>query len=525
MKTLFLTFCLLAGAQSARAGLCSETPAGIPCRPDPTEETAAAKAKILKKISTAQSLERDVKRLEAAYRAVRDNPNSTLEEQFAACETYRRRKVVQDSLYKEALNLTEELYQVGPEKRVVSIGVPKDPAIGYVVGLSAGWDPQVTDSGPGVKLALKVEGSDNKLHYTGAVSMDPSQPDNHEALTTQDGRVLVLKGMFDLALKKKNPGILARLLNHEAKHFEHLCRELTEGKFTGWDSPEYEETGAYLADVVTAKDLFGMSDADVAVLRTHYEANRKALNRGQATSRAITPTQEALWKAQYENVQINLEDELAKLQAMVTASRAQQMETQRLADPVKKNWWENGDPEKFRRGLAKLKELPSTTLNTGYIPPPPLSMAFPKLSAFAVAACRAPDQVEIDLFLTPYYDTSYRGYDDGLAGRFAEGMDSCSRQLFFQVIELLRAYDWRQADRQWVINAVAYYKRPAPHNPAAGYAPPSNGERRGEPRSVDRSADDPSTPPPAVKHDPEGVALEQLREMEMRKRWKLRPVR
>lgn len=200
------------------------------------------------------------------------------------------------------------------------------------------------------------------------------------------------------------------------------------------------------------------------------------------------------------------------------------------ANLPKKNFWESADPDEFRRMLTELKSLPAP-MRSGLVPPPPFSRSMPRLRDFAVAACRAPEEVAIELFLTPYYDHSYRDYDDALARELSSGLDVCSRALFYKIIGSLRANEWQQADRNWIRRTVAELSR-LPESPASHTTPPAgggNGGRQGGGgySGGNRSGDDTSSTkaPPAARHDAEGEALEQLRETERRLRWGLRPVR
>ncbi|MBI2387225.1 MAG: hypothetical protein HYV14_14630 [Elusimicrobia bacterium] len=88
----------------------------------------------------------------------------------------------------------------------ITIGQPAEADMQYMAGLKATWGPEVTDSGPGVKLAVRIDGSDGKPHFMGATKMDPYKPEGRFAVTLLDGRVLISKDTFQIAVDKKNLG-------------------------------------------------------------------------------------------------------------------------------------------------------------------------------------------------------------------------------------------------------------------------------------------------------------------------------
>lgn len=468
MKRISLALCLFMASQNALADLCSESNPGVPCMPDPGEETTQAKKKILRLISLAARVEPEVKRLEANYRTVRNDPNASDEEKFEACEPYRKAKLAQDRLYKEAMNKTSELYHARPhDTGPLVIGVPSDPAISYVAGLSAVWDPQVTDSGPGVKLAVKVIGLDGQARYAGAVSMNPDRPGGYKAITIEDGRVLILKGVFNRALKDNNPGVLASVLYHEARHFNRLSREV-DGSATalGWTSIEEEELGAYNGEVITAK-FFGLTTAQTDELIALRQENRDKLNRGKRSSRAIDPHQEALWRDYYETHQINLEDEYAALKITVDAARREQAEVYKRELEVKPTMqpFVSRDPEGIKRRLEELKRVPgskspSEVAAARAAGPRPLSEILPTLKEFSEAACLAPGRLPDGAIFYNSFDLKYRAYDDAQIQSLSAGMGGCALHLFNKFIERTRLNSGMlDIDGKWTKETIGRYLR------------------------------------------------------------------
>lgn len=100
----------------------------------------------------------------------------------------------------------------------------------------------------------------------------------------------------------------------------------------------------------------------------------------------------------------------------------------------------------------------------------PFASILPQLKAFSLAACRAPEQVSIDMQLRRAYAHYYREHDDNIARDLSSGLDGCPRQLFNQMIATHRAGEYWRIDRQWVRDMVAAYSRASDASP--GYAAP-----------------------------------------------------
>lgn len=305
---LFLMLCLMSLPGNVRAEYCSKSPDIAPCTPDPGPETDRAKQKIFDYINKGRGKEAIVRAARANYMAIRADPNADLQARHTAAQRYYYEKMGQEAMYKVALNLTQELYRVKPQNaETFQIGRPSEQAMSYMAGLYATWGPEMTDSGPGVKLAIKVTGSDGRDYFSGAVSLNPDQPGNFLALTLEDGRVLILKDTFHRALERNNPGYLARVIHHESKHFDRLSHGSTDasGLRKSWASPEEEESSAYRMDLEVA-DTFGLTSRDLEEIRQWRRRYREAVLRGHLTRRAPSPQERSKWENYYKTQQVNI---------------------------------------------------------------------------------------------------------------------------------------------------------------------------------------------------------------------------
>lgn len=337
MRCLAFALCLAIAPASASAALCSVSQPGVPCKPDPGSVTDTAKQKILDLIAAAQAGEPDVASSKAAYIAIRGTAASD-EEKLAAAQAYLAAYTTQELTYQMAMTLTAELYHVKPRHPdPFEIQAPSDRADAYAAGLTARWNPRVAESGPGVMLSAKIDGSDGKSHYSGATQLDPRTPGQRLSLTLLDGRVLILKDTFALALEKKNPGYLARVLYHESRHFDRLSWVDSKGTPHGWQNIDKEERDAYKRDLDHI-NAFGLKKEDKEGIEKNYADFAEAVRSGvPLTDNTLTPAQEADWKNHYENIQVNIEDEYIRLSEKVSAERARQealqkrIEEERLA--------------------------------------------------------------------------------------------------------------------------------------------------------------------------------------------------
>jgi len=183
-------------------------------------------------------------------------------------------------------------------------------------------------------------------------------------MTLADGRVLFLKGFFDIVLEKNNPGVLARVLYHEAHHFDRLPG--------GWGNIDKEERDAYARDVKMAK-VFGLKQEDIDDLISNRDEYANAVKTGiPLTNTSLTPLQEATWKNHYEQLQVNLEEEFEALTLEAAAKREalkRRQEEERAAREKAENERMQREEERKRESKARvLNEYRAAASNCGLTP-------------------------------------------------------------------------------------------------------------------------------------------------------------
>lgn len=328
MTRVILALILMMAAQHADAVHCDGKPIGPPC--DPGIVGAEKKKEILDLIRAANKMEKDVKKYEARYLAVRRDSSISPEKRLAALELYRAKKLEQDNLYKEALDKTQKLYRVGPAQSNLTIGQPADADLNYMENLSAEWNPQPARFDKLGRFGVKILGSDNHSHYGGVVR-EAEFGDITQGATFEDGRVFIFKELFDQALEFKNPGYLAQQLYHESRHFDQLSRPSVDGSGVSrsWASIEEDERDAYKA-VLDEASTFGLDAEDRKSLDGKWYRYNLFVENNRLTRRRVDPRREALRKEFYEKVQVNLEEEYESLQKDVRNSRLDLEERQKL---------------------------------------------------------------------------------------------------------------------------------------------------------------------------------------------------
>ncbi len=100
----------------------------------------------------------------------------------------------------------------------------------------------------------------------------------------------------------------------------------------------------------------------------------------------------------------------------------------------------------------------------------PFNSIFPLLRDLAVTACSSPAQVSVDAGrLRRGARASFsRSMDDAVAAGLSTGLGNCPRQLFYALIETMRAGQASSITDQWVRSMAAVYSPPA-------YVPPPSG--------------------------------------------------
>lgn len=154
------------------------------------------------------------------------------------------------------------------------------------------------------------------------------------------------------------------------------------------------------------------------------------------------------------------------------------------------------------------------------ISPSEFAMTFPDLAQFAIDSCRQPGSGTIPqmLYGGKTYAEFYGSERHYLSWYYAQldSLTGCPRQLFNDLFNLALSQDyWKVSERGWVERQVSYY---TPPKPSSGRVSTPRGDS-------DDNGGETYTPRPDPVHDPEGEALEQLRDAERRKRWNLPPRR
>lgn len=363
MKSFFLSVALLSATTMAGAAPCSPTSSG-PCSPD---KEGQAYADILALIAEAQSAEEDVKDKYNAYFEMRDLKVIPASARLATFELYRAAKMGQDALYERAINDTAKLYHVAPKHSgPITIGEPDEPDDHYMTGLTAIWKPQVTDSGPGVKLAVRVDGNDGP-HYSGGTNLDPNQPKGRYAVTLPDGRVLIMKDTFAIAADvKENLGFLAAVIYHETRHYNKLSWTDKTGKNRSWGTDDEEERDAYGAQARMGR-IFGLSGDDIRKLEGQARAHAIAVKTGVAVNDfKLTAGQKATWENHYNHKQINLAEEFEALQSEAKDELAQQLKEQEREREERQLRQAESDAQEARRRREAIDDLEAVAASCGY---------------------------------------------------------------------------------------------------------------------------------------------------------------
>lgn len=337
MKALLFVFVMLSLSSKASAAPCSETASG-PCMPDHNDENDQKEIDIIQMLDAAKLAEPNVAEALDDYKTVRNDMHIPASARKAVFEEYLRVKNLQDALYEKIINDTAKLYHVRPRHTGrITVGEPDGADDRYMTGLTAVWNPQAAAPGLDGKLAVRIDGNDGP-HYMGGTKMDPSQPGGRYAVTLPDGRVLIMKDTFNIAVDvKENLGFLAAIIYHETRHFNKLSWKDKSGKNRSWASDDEEERDAYAAEAKLGKEAFGLSDDDVAAISRQSRDHANAVKTGVPINNfRLNPKEENTWKNHYENVQLDLEEEYAKLRKDVAAAAAEQMKERdrRLAEEI-----------------------------------------------------------------------------------------------------------------------------------------------------------------------------------------------
>ncbi len=169
----------------------------------------------------------------------------------------------------------------------------------------------------------------------------------------------------------------------------------------------------------------------------------------------------------------------------------------------------------------KIKALPPDPVAARPIPPSPFELALPQLRSFALEACRSPESAQ------PVYlninDSFYKGIrgNEGLITLCIEssrrGLSGCSLKLYDELVAMVRNGTYgKVGTRDWIRTTVASY------SPTPPTGTPISSPRADRDRGLGGESSS-SQPPSSKAHNTEGKALQQLREIERRRRWNLPP--
>lgn len=186
------------------------SPAGVPCTP-----TDANKKKILMILGEAFEAEREMKAAAIARQKAADNGDA--EEAWRLMEVVESHEQVMKDRFDKAIRETEKAYNIGPRTAAGPVALPKDP-LGrgaWASGLPAFWNPQVRME---VNEVRRYEMPDGSAHYADG-SIDPTKV---AGITYPDGDVRIMVQNLRDAFRNDNPGHMAYILHHEARHFDDI---------------------------------------------------------------------------------------------------------------------------------------------------------------------------------------------------------------------------------------------------------------------------------------------------------------
>lgn len=202
-------------------------PAAASAAPAPPDE---AKAAILKAVRDGMAARK------AMHDAIldRDVAWDDLEIALIHWTAARTAQSEMKSNFDLAIRLTQDAYRLKPETPPEPRAVKPLSADGaWSTGLSAPWTPEF-----GAPAYREIRGTDGWLHYVSVNPQDAPKPNNEvAAFTDPDGKVTIMLSVFGRVIENDEPGLLASVLHHEARHYTELIT-------TGWDTHEQMEIRA-----------------------------------------------------------------------------------------------------------------------------------------------------------------------------------------------------------------------------------------------------------------------------------------
>lgn len=173
--------------------------------------------------------------------------------------------------FADVLAETAKAYNVGPRNPAGNVALPKDP-LGrgeWAAGLPAVWAPRVRYE---LNEVRQIIAPDNSVHYADG-TVDPR---TSAGMTYPDGEVRVLAQNLRNAFDRGNPGLIAYILHHEARHFDDVVTH-------GQGGRAQDELRAY-TDSVQDADIFELAPEDVKKLTALKDENMALAKSGTPTS-------------------------------------------------------------------------------------------------------------------------------------------------------------------------------------------------------------------------------------------------
>lgn len=227
--------------------LCMASPSfAAPCPPDfasrksPCTPTAGDKAVVLNSIQEARLAVIEARQAAASAKSIMGGAeqfSGFLEDWYSAKENARLKQIAAQEAAAKAIQLTIKTYGLTPlfsEGKIRSGPYSSSKAIP---------SPLLSDNRDTYYKSL---GTDGREHFNG-IAYDPSNMAG--GYTLQDGQVVIMSQVFEIASDMGDPRLLASTLHHEGIHF----RQLTSGQ--GWTTTQEVEAEAY-DESIRAADIF-----------------------------------------------------------------------------------------------------------------------------------------------------------------------------------------------------------------------------------------------------------------------------
>jgi hypothetical protein len=215
--------------------------------------------------------------------------------------------------FSKAMRLIVEYYHISPPAMAGQVVGIRDPSERgkWAQGMEVEWSPEfVSDTSEHVR----VVGADGAPHYLGGeINLRLSG-----GRTYVSGKTSIYRQAIEEVWISGNPGMLASIMHHEARHFSELIGR-------GWDSLEKGEVRTY-RESIAAADIFELNDAAKDKLKDHLKQYSQVLSRGKENSLFPSPEQELRNEIEFEkalNKRKEFDRQFAELKERVEARRAE----------------------------------------------------------------------------------------------------------------------------------------------------------------------------------------------------------